>query len=205
MTTPRRGRPPAYDRDAALSAAMTLFLRNGYSATSLDELAAATGMNRPSLYRAFGNKEALYRAAFRAFVDGLRASSGRALEESPTLAEALEGFYQRTLDAYFETTPALGCFVFCTAPAEAPANPLIAGELAAVVEELDETLLRRFRLAQRQGELPASANCRDAARLAQALLHSLAVRARAGESRRALNRLARHGAAMILAGAAAAQ
>ena len=56
----RRGRPRAYDPETALSQAMAVFWDAGYAATSLDDLSAATGMNRPSLYGAFGDKHALY-------------------------------------------------------------------------------------------------------------------------------------------------
>jgi AcrR family transcriptional regulator len=58
--TKRRGRPPAYVPEVALARATDAFWSAGYAATSLDELAAATGMNRPSLYGAFGDKHDLY-------------------------------------------------------------------------------------------------------------------------------------------------
>src|SRR5579883_1226199 len=57
----KRGRPRAYDEETALAQAMRVFWTGGYAATSLDELSAATRMNRPSLYAAFGDKQALYR------------------------------------------------------------------------------------------------------------------------------------------------
>ena len=61
----KRGRPRAYDPDAALKAARDVFWVKGYAATSLDDIAEATGMNRPSLYAAFGDKEAIYLAALK--------------------------------------------------------------------------------------------------------------------------------------------
>ena len=56
----RRGRPRAYDPDTALARAMAVFWAGGYAGTSLDDVTAGTGMNRPSLYGAFGDKHALY-------------------------------------------------------------------------------------------------------------------------------------------------
>jgi AcrR family transcriptional regulator len=56
----RRGRPRAYQPDIALGKALDLFRKNGFAATTLDDLSAATGMNRPSLYGAFGDKRELY-------------------------------------------------------------------------------------------------------------------------------------------------
>src|ERR1700684_4513583 len=60
----RRGRPRQYDPDQALAKAAAAFWKGGFAATSLDELSAATGMNRPSLYAAFGDKRALYLKAY---------------------------------------------------------------------------------------------------------------------------------------------
>src|SRR5262245_66197867 len=62
-----RGRPRAYDPEIALQLATESFWRAGYAATSLDDLSAATGMNRPSLYSAFGDKRDLYLAALRRY------------------------------------------------------------------------------------------------------------------------------------------
>ncbi len=168
---------------------MTVFHSRGYAAASLDELAAAMEMNRPSIYNAFGDKEALYRHTLEYFVEKIRAAAAAALDETPRLAEALERFYTEALGFYFAGEPPLGCFVFCTAPAEAVTHPEIADDMLRTIGELDGVLERRFRRAQAEGEYPRGASCRDAARLAQALLHSLALRARAGESRRALGRM----------------
>ncbi len=187
---PRRGRPREFDPERVLDRAMRVFHRRGYSAASLDELATAMGMNRPSIYNAFGDKETLYRRSMERFLDGMRAAAGVALD-APRLGEGLERFYTEALGVYFDGESPLGCFVFCTAPAESVSHPEIAGDMERAIGELDSVLERRFRRAQAEGEFPAHASCRDAARLAQALLHSLALRARAGESRRSLGRLVR--------------
>src|SRR3974390_3412078 len=63
----RRGRPRAFEPDAALGKAMDAFWKDGFAATSLDDLSAATGLNRPSLYGAFGDKRALYLQAYRQY------------------------------------------------------------------------------------------------------------------------------------------
>ena len=66
-----RGRPRKYDEDQALSGAMLLFWERGFSATSLDDLSKAMGMNRPSIYNAFGDKEAIYAKALARFCEQL--------------------------------------------------------------------------------------------------------------------------------------
>ena len=69
-----RGRPRQYDEETALRAAADVFWTKGFSATSLDDLSSAMGMNRPSIYRAFGDKEAIYRRALMQFAQGMEAA-----------------------------------------------------------------------------------------------------------------------------------
>ena len=70
----RRGRPRAYQPDVALGKALDLFRKDGFAATSLDDLSAATGMNRPSLYGAFGDKRELYIKSYQRYRDDARAA-----------------------------------------------------------------------------------------------------------------------------------
>src|SRR3954469_23861908 len=70
----RRGRPRAYQPDVALGKALDLFRRDGFAATSLDDLSAATGMNRPSLYGAFGDKRELYIKSYQRYREDARAA-----------------------------------------------------------------------------------------------------------------------------------
>ena len=86
----RRGRPRAYDAEAALKRATETFWRTGYSGTSLDSIAAATGMNPPSLYAAFGNKHALYLEALARYWEISLAATREALAEDRPLAESAD-------------------------------------------------------------------------------------------------------------------
>src|SRR5262245_64568862 len=70
----RRGRPRAYEPDVALAKALDLFRRDGFAATSLDDLSAATGMNRPSLYGAFGDKRELFIKSYQRYREDARAA-----------------------------------------------------------------------------------------------------------------------------------
>src|SRR5690349_23541663 len=85
----RRGRPPAYDAQVALKKATDAFWRAGYSGTSLDAITAATGMNKPSLYAAFGDKHALYLAALERYWDGAISSIRRIFSAGGALADDL--------------------------------------------------------------------------------------------------------------------
>src|ERR1700678_2029748 len=96
----RRGRPRAYDPQAALGRATDAFWKTGYSATSLDEISAATGMNRPSLYAAFGDKCALYLEALAGYLRFRFAATPEALGGAPRLNEALMRAYEAALSIY---------------------------------------------------------------------------------------------------------
>lgn len=186
-----RGRPRLFDEDAALDCALDVFWTRGLGATSLDDLAAAMGMRRPSVTNAFGDKQALYRRALARFADRARTAAASQLAD-PELRHALERFYLAALDVYFASDPARGCAVICTAPAAAVVHPEVRDDLLRVVRDLDAALERRFALA-------GDAEPGVSARLAQAVLHTLAIRSRAGESRAALRRLARAAASRLAA------
>ena len=167
---------------------MAAFWDAGYAATSLDDLSAATGMNRPSLYAAFGDKQAIYLKAIE------RYRAGPALRDAlagGTLREALSRAYRAALSVYLAGDRGQrGCFVIGTAATEAVTNPIVRTEVATVLREVDEAYENRIREALQKGELPGDADPASLARFASAVLHSLAVRARAGEKRRRLEALA---------------
>jgi AcrR family transcriptional regulator len=182
----RRGRPRQFDRDQALSAAMQLFWEKGFAAVSLDELAGAMNMNRPSLYNAFGNKEAVYRQALQLFVAQISSRLEEALFSGHDLKVSLQRFYAAALDIYLSGERSLGCFVTCTSPAEALLFPAIQEELQDVIVQVDAVLERRLRLAQSAGQWPAERSAGAAAVVLHSLLQSLALRVRAGEERATL-------------------
>jgi AcrR family transcriptional regulator len=202
MAGKARGRPKSYDPDQALWAALEQFWAGGFTATSLDALAASTGMNRPSLYAAFGDKKALYLKTLTRFTETLRAALGDELFRHKSLADALSHFYRAALDIYFDGTDGpRGCFVVCTAPAEAITDPDIRMMLQKILKEIDDGLEARIEHARKKGEVPADADAAALAKVAGGTLHSLAIRARAGESREALNLMAAQTVRLIAPGA----
>src|SRR6266851_794062 len=184
---PRRGRPPAYDADAAMAGVMDVFWRAGYAATSLDDISAATGMNRPSLYGAFGDKRALYR--YRA---AARAGMKEALAPDRPLRDAIGAVYKKALSLYLsgESAPR-GCFMIGTALTEAVGDANLRKALGDGLRDIEAAFASRIRFARDQGELPANADPAALAKLAAAILYSLAVQSRAGVARAALEATAR--------------
>src|SRR3984885_9545850 len=97
----RRGRPRAYDPAVALQRALETFWKGGYSGTSLDDLAAATGMNRPSLYAGFGDKRSIYMKALTLYWESAAVGVRAALAADQSLADALMQVYNQALTLYF--------------------------------------------------------------------------------------------------------
>src|SRR5262245_18259781 len=187
----RRGRPPAYVPEVALARATDAFWKAGYAATSLDELAAATGMNRPSLYSAFGDKHTLYLKALAEYWVVGRATMEKSLAADRPLRDGLRRVYRKALDLYFppQNSPR-GCFIIGTATTEAMHDADVRDALADVLRDIDAAFGARLRLAPSRGELRPDADPLILAKLAGATLHTLAIRSRAGESRAELDTIA---------------
>ena len=194
----RRGRPRAYDPHAALERATDAFWGAGYSATSLDEISAATGMNRPSLYAAFGDKHALYLEALARYWRISLEATRAALNGDRPLAEALMLAYEAALDIYFsgDGRPR-GCFVVGTAVTETVEDLQIRENVAAGLKSMDADFETRLRKAKDLGELAGDADPAALAVLASATMHTIAIRARAGASRADLVQIARKAVGII--------
>jgi AcrR family transcriptional regulator len=183
----RRGRPRAFRPEAALDQAMDVFWKDGFAATSLDDLSAATGLNRPSLYGAFGDKRALYIQAYRRYREHVREAFAPLLAEPAPLRAKLKRILLAALDLYLsgEDGPR-GCFTVLTASSDAIADPEIRDIVAEAIDTIDRGFARLFAEAREAGELPADADARRLARMASASIHTLSIRARARYPRAAL-------------------
>jgi len=194
----RRGRPRAYDPEAALLRAMDRFWSTGYAGTSLDEISAATGMNRPSLYAAFGDKRALYLEALAHYWRLAFADMRAALAEDLPLNEALMRVYDGALSIYFSGDGhPRGCFVIGTAVTEAVEDSEIRNSLAAGFHAFDADFEQRLRTAIEKGELREGADPAALAIIATAMMHTIAIRARSGAPRADLRELARKAITVI--------
>lgn len=183
----RRGRPRAYEPEIALGKALDLFRKQGFAATSLDDLSEATGMNRPSLYGAFGDKRELYIKSYQRYREDARASMVEIFRQEMPVRQRLERIFASALNIYLsgETGPR-GCFTVVTAASEAVADPEIRAMVLEGLTELDKAFANCFRRAKEKGELPASADPAVLAQLASATVHSIAIRSRARVPRKEL-------------------
>jgi AcrR family transcriptional regulator len=183
----RRGRPRAYQPEIALGKALDLFRKDGFAATSLDDLSAATGMNRPSLYGAFGDKRELYLKSYQRYRADARAAMIDIFKGELPIRERLARIYAVALDIYLsgEAGPR-GCFTVMTAASEAVSDPDIRAMVLEGFTELDKAFAACFRIAKENGELAQSADPVVLAQLASATIHTIAIRSRARVPRKEL-------------------
>lgn len=193
-----RGRPRQYDEASALQAAGQVFWSKGFSATSLDDLSAAMDMNRPSIYRAFGDKEAVYRKALAQFCEGMESAFEQTMLGEDDIRKALGKFYRDALGVYTSGEQPKGCMVMSTAVVAATWHPEIQADLLNVIRGLDKKMALRLEQARASGQLASSVDVAGRATIAQSLLHSLSLRARAGESQSQLRRMIKSGVEVIV-------
>src|ERR1700744_720541 len=150
------GRPRAFDRDAALEAATLLFWRKGFAAASMSDLCEAMGIRSPSLYAAFGSKEALYREALEYYVKTIGPRIWDKVAEGATAREAMRNL----LMAGTENLPGSpaepgGCMVMLGAVGDEWPDA-IAAEVRNFRTESLRILRSRLQTAVADGELPSS-------------------------------------------------
>jgi len=184
MTNPR-GRPRAFDPDAALQAAMLVFWKNGYEGASMNDLVDATGMNKPSLYAAFGDKEALFLKALARYGERVATAQSELLESEPEIRTALELLMRRSAASL--TDPALpgGCLVV-TGIADCGTGGMPSLPESALREALsasESVIFRRLDRARREGALPDGLDPGATASMVASFMAGMGVQAKAGATR----------------------
>ncbi|WP_409522716.1 TetR/AcrR family transcriptional regulator [Nitrincola sp. MINF-07-Sa-05] len=178
-----RGRPRAFERDAALQKALALFWCRGYEGTSVADLVAAMGITPPSLYSAFGSKESLYLEAVERYLDERRQDLQKALEEEKTARSAIARVLTEAAISYTEPDNPPGCMISMGVLACAPEHQAVADRLAAIRTSAVESFEKRLLQAQAEGELSSDINVRNLARFYSAVIQGMSVQARDGATR----------------------
>lgn len=181
------GRPRAFDVDAALDKAMELFWAKGYEGTSLADLTEAMGVNRPSLYAAFGNKEALFRKACTRYAEA--AAGLMPLGEDVDPREAVARYLFASAEAMAHDEHG-GCMLVTSALATSDEATGIRTELCQARAQTQEAWRVYFTSAKSEGRLPPEASPDDLARYVATVAYGMSVQARGGASRDELLRVA---------------
>jgi AcrR family transcriptional regulator len=185
----RTGRPRAFDLDVTLDRALEVFWRKGYEGTSLPDLTEAMGINRPSLYAAFGSKEGLFRRALERYTARKGAVIAEALAE-PTARAAAARLLREMADALTDPTSPRGCLAVQGALSCGESAEPVRRELNACRAAVETAFRERLYQARADGDLPPEVDPTDLARYVATVLQGMSVQAAGGASREELRRVA---------------
>jgi AcrR family transcriptional regulator len=180
-----KGRPRGFDPDQALDRALEVFWRDGFQGASLSTLTAAMGINKPSLYAAFGDKEALYLKALQRYAEREHACSFDAMQSEPDARRAMDTLLHSIVQFLTDRSRPGGCFVVTGS-----ADCGVSGTPEAVQQALHQALRagesaikERLERARDECQLPKGADLSALATYFAAVISGLSVQARSGAPR----------------------
>jgi AcrR family transcriptional regulator len=179
------GRPRAFDRETALDQALQIFWRQGYEGASVADLTRAMGINPPSLYAAFGNKEGLFREALDRYVEKGWVRIREAMAQ-PTARAAVEKLMHGGIEILTDPKNPSACMLVAGALSCSEAAEDIREELAARRAGLEDALRDRFVKARADGDLPDDVDVVALARYVATVCHGMSVQAAGGATRKDL-------------------
>ncbi|HEY2422917.1 MAG TPA: TetR/AcrR family transcriptional regulator [Chthoniobacterales bacterium] len=186
-SSPVRGRPRCFDLEEALDRSLLLFWEKGFQNTSLDEIAEAVGVKKPSLYAAFGDKEMLFRKVLQRYSSKL-SEPVQVLDRHSNIREAIDAFIELGIAGGCSEGHPRGCLLASAFADSTLLPPNLAKEIKALVNQADQAVAQRLKKAVRDGQLPADFDVKGTAKFLITLMHGVALRLRAGESRAELRR-----------------
>jgi AcrR family transcriptional regulator len=183
-----RGRPRSFDRDVALRQAVALFWEQGYEGTSIADLTEAMGIAAPSLYAAFGSKEALFREAVAFYCED--SPTELALAREPTAREAVAAMLYDNADDYVDPATPRGCMLVLGAPVGTPAHSGVRERLAEARHASVDRLRERLDRGIAEGELADGTDTAMLADFYSTVLDGMSIKARDGATRAELHAIA---------------
>ena len=183
-----RGRPREFDTELALGAALRVFWAKGYEGASLSDLTDEMGITRPSLYAAFGNKEALFRQALDLYERDKLTYIGDAIE-APTARGVAERLLMGSVDAA-TTGDCKGCMGVIASVACQSVEPSIRDDVNARAESSRRAIIARMQQAIDAGEFRVATEAEAITRYLLAIMQGISVQAQSGASREELLQVA---------------
>jgi TetR/AcrR family transcriptional repressor of nem operon len=184
------GRPREFDFDAALERAIQTFWAKGYEATSIDDLCAATGLGRSSLYAAYGDKQAIYAQALERYEQNAVARIGATIANARSVREGIAAFVQRIIDDIVAGPGRRGCFIGNCAAEIVRGDRSHAARVRRSLERIETTFSEALAKARANGELSKTVNVAALARFLTAGIQGLRLVGKANPDRKALEDVA---------------
>jgi len=187
MVQKKIGRPKEFDSDEALAAAVEVFWLKGYDGASLTDLTEAMGINRPSLYAAFGDKRALYQKAISAYAKGVGSDPIRAFESQDTPRDAIAAYFTKQIENQCRSgTAAKGCLLGSCATSSVGDFPEIRKFLSDGIQNDIARLEKNFEKFKQDDLLESCFPSREKAKLVLDIMHGFSFQARLEECREKL-------------------
>lgn len=177
---PPAGRPRTFDRDQALKKAMQVFWEKGYEGTTMSDLITAIGMKAPSVYAAFGNKDALFNKVVELYGEMVNEGPLQALNHNKNIFDAIKNSLRANVELFTSLEKPTGCLIMTAAINCAPEQNAHVENLRNLRETYKDAIEARFKLAVADGQLIADANPSVLAEFYTTFVHGLAMRAKDG-------------------------
>lgn len=180
-----RGRPSAFDYEEALEKALKVFWTRGYEGASMAELSEAMGINRPSIYAAYGNKEVLFSKALSRYMAGPAAYVAKAMQE-PTAKQVALKFLTQSAEFLSNDSNPRGCMIAIGSLFTGAGSEQVQQELVAYRQGYENALRERFDLAKSQNDLPQNVNTAALAKYIATVHQGMSVQATNGATKEEL-------------------
>ena len=190
-------RPKEFNPDQALDKAMDLFWRQGYEATSIEDLVTHMDINRGSLYETFGDKQELFLACMDRYCNGMAASRLSMLDQPGPALDTIRRFIRGKLQMALADPTRKGCLVANTAMELSPHEKEIGERVASALASLQEAYYKVLIRAKNQGELRKDQDPRALARYLTTMMQGVIVMYKAGTPAEALREIVETGLSVL--------
>jgi TetR/AcrR family transcriptional repressor of nem operon len=190
-------RPREFDEEEVLDAAIECFWRRGLEATSVRDLAEATGVNQPSLYNAFGDKRELFAQALERYANRSMRERIERLEQKHPPKDAIRAFFRELVSRTLSDPNHRGCLIVNSALEVAPHDAELRAVIASYLGEIEAFFGRCLRRLRDSGDLSSGLDPKDTARLLLGVLLGVRVAARAKPERALLEGMIRPALALL--------
>ncbi len=180
-----RGRPSAFDYEMVLDKALVVFWSRGYEGASMTELTEAMGINRPSIYAAYGNKAELFSKALGRYMAGPVAYVAEAMSES-TAKQVVEKLLTKTAEFLSNKSNPRGCMIAIGTLFSGEGSEQVQRELISYRQGYEKALRERFELAKSQSDLPQNVNTAVLAKYIATVHQGMSVQSTSGATKEEL-------------------